>query len=98
MLETVWEVYQTLCDLSILCILSDILSSKFWIHGRQKVSSFSIYFPCRYTVLQLSFTKGSASPPAHHPAEVVEEESYQDVEEVDLFRNNSWGQEIYLLS
>ena len=34
--------------------------------------------------LQPTFNKGSTSPLAHHPAEVVEEKSYQDMGEVDL--------------
>ena len=37
------------------------------------------------------FNKGSISPSAHHPAEVVGEKSYYDVGEVDLFSNSSLG-------
>jgi hypothetical protein len=29
------------------------------------------------------------SPPAHHPPEIVEEKSYQDMGEVGLFENSS---------
>jgi hypothetical protein len=43
------------------------------------------------TFMQPTFYKGSTSPLAHHPAEVVEEKSYYDMGEVDLFHNSSQG-------
>jgi hypothetical protein len=42
------------------------------------------------TFLQPTFNKHSTSL-AHHPAEVVEEKSYKDMGEVDLFSNSSLG-------
>jgi len=41
--------------------------------------------------LQLIFDKDSASPLAQHPAEIMEEKSYEDLGEVDLISNSSVG-------
>jgi hypothetical protein len=46
---------------------------------------------CSHKFLQPTFNKGLTSPLSHHPAEVIEKESYQDVREVDLFSNSSLG-------
>ena len=40
---------------------------------------------------QTYFNKYLESSFAHHPEEVVEEKSYQDMGEVDLFDNSSFG-------
>lgn len=49
---------------------------------------------CRhnFTFFPTYSNEPSTSPLAHHPPEVVEEKSYQDTEERDLFRNSSLGE------
>jgi hypothetical protein len=44
-----------------------------------------------------TFNKGSTSPLAHHPAVVVEEKSYSDIGNMDLFSNRFFGGKHYLL-
>lgn len=51
----------------------------------------SLSFLLALMFCNLLFNKSSTSPLAHNSAELVEEKSYQDLGEVDLFSNSSWG-------
>lgn len=49
-----------------------------------------------HTFLQPTFNKCLMSPLAHHTGETVEEKSYWDMGEVDLFSYSSLGRELNL--
>ena len=48
----------------------------FFFETESRVSQTGLEYPVGINFLQPTFNKGSTSPLAHHPAEVVEEKSY----------------------
>jgi hypothetical protein len=70
--------------------LNKVIGSRIWTHDLNcGVTSSRRHVGTH--LLQPTLNKDSISSLAHHPAEVVEENSYEDMGDMDLFSNSSLG-------